>query len=166
MGNNMTKQRAQITTADADLREDQELDIGKNADIDEIYVVQGESMQDDRLKALLKEEADLRAFMEEPVTFSIAESADPNAPNPVECGVNGEFRRFYRAQVYTEKRKFLDSLIRCTRIVKTRQIKDAEGLDDTVIDTKFSAVNSITIHHDPSGDKGNRWFLFQQKNAF
>lgn len=165
MGNNMSK-RTQINSSDADVPEGNTLDIGRDADIDEIYVVQNESMQDDRLKALLKEEADMRAFMEEKVTFSISETDNPNAPNPVPCGVNGDVRQFYRGRVYTECRKFIDSLIKTVRAVKTRQIKDAEGVDDTVIDTTFTVAHPITIHDDPSGEKGRRWFLFQQKNAF
>lgn len=162
------RHRTQIQSSDADLPESREIDLSSNKplDDDELHLVTGESMGDERIKNLLKEEHDMRTFMEEKVTFMIAETSDKNAPNPVSAGVNGIQRHFWRGKQYTEARKFIDSLIKVTFGVKTINFTDEKGLHQTKIETVPSMVYPIQILSDPSGRIGHNWFLHQQKNGF
>ena len=61
--------------------------------------------------ALNKNFLDEIAFMEEEMEIMVNESSDENAENPVMVGCNGAFRQFWRGQVVTAKRKFVDCLI-------------------------------------------------------
>lgn len=168
----MTTRRTRIESQDVELPPNQEIDLAyKEGDEEsEIQLATAHSIMDDRTKALLAEEKKMRAFMEEKLTFSIAETDDPNAPNPVTCGVNGVTKTFKRGQIYTEARKFVDSLIKVSRRVKTVNYKDNDGIYQTKIETTPSMVYPIQIIEDPSGmgpqDMGRKWFIHQQRNAF
>lgn len=160
--------RPQIQSSDAQLPQSRQIDLSSDGplDDDELHLVVGESMEDERVKNLLKEEADMRAFMEEKVTFMIAETSDKNAPNPVVAGVNGVQKIFTRGIQYTEARKFIDSLIKVTFGVKTINHTDEKGLYQTKLETVPSMVYPLQILNDPSGKRGNAWFMHQQKNGF
>jgi len=168
----MTAKKPQITSADAELPENQDVDISSYMDDDdiEVQIAGANTLQDDRMKAFLVEEKAMRAFMEEPITFTIAESDDPNAPNPVAAGVNGVIKHFTRGEVYTVPRKFIDSLIKVTWRVKTVNYEDKDKLMQTRIERVPHLAYPLQILNDPSGmgssDRGRRWFLHQQKNAF
>lgn len=67
------------------------------------------------------------AFMEEVVEIRLAESADPNADNPVEIGCNGETAVLYRGVTRPIKRKFLNSLITKVYAVETPEYTNQLG---------------------------------------
>ena len=163
----MTK-RSQIQSTDLELPETQEIDLAlsKPVDHDQIYAVTNESMHDERLQALLKEEKEMRDFMEEKVTFMIAQSDDEHAIDPVPCGVNGVHKYFKRGVEYREPRKFIDSLIKVAFRVKTINYEDKNGVYQTKLEKAPVLAYPIQILNDPSGIKGQRWFQHQQKNAF
>ena len=105
-------------------------------------------------------------FMEDILTITIGESTDKNAENPVHCGVNGEVRRLMRGQEYKLARKFVDSLIKREDGVKTVNYKDDQGVDQTRIEKQPALKYALSIHHDPAGETGRRWFQHQCKNAW
>lgn len=160
--------RPQIQSSDVGMPEDREVDIGisKPLDDDLIYIAQDGDLKDERIAAALKEERDMKAFMEQKVTFLIAETDDENAPNPVSCGVNGVTRTFWRGKEYTDKRMFIDSLIKVVRKVKTVNFKNSDGVDDTKMEVRSVLAYPLQILDDPAGDLGRRWFRHQQENAF
>lgn len=160
--------RPQIQSSDVGMPEDREVDIGisKPLDDDLIYIAQDGDLKDERIAAALKEERDMKAFMEQKVTFLIAETDDENAPNPVSCGVNGVIRAFWRGREYTDKRMFIDSLIKVVRKVKTVNFKNSDGVDDTKMEVRSVLAYPLQILDDPAGDLGRRWFRHQQENAF
>ena len=160
--------RPQIESSDVGMPEDRSVDIGitKPLDDDLIYIAQEGDLKDPRIAAALKEERDMKAFMEQKVKFMIAETDDESAPNPVSCGVNGVRRDFWRGREYTDKRMFIDSLIKVVRKVKTVNFKNAEGVDDTRMEFRSVLAYPLQIIDDPAGDLGRRWFRHQQENAF
>lgn len=160
--------RPQIQSSDVGMPEDREVDIGisKPLDDDLIYIAQDGDLKDERIAAALQEERDMKAFMEQKVTFLIAETDDENAPNPVSCGVNGVIRTFWRGREYTDKRMFIDSLIKVVRKVKTVNFKNSDGVDDTKMEVRSVLAYPLQILDDPAGDLGRRWFRHQQENAF
>lgn len=162
------KHRSQISSNDCELPDQREIDISSNVPLgeEELSIASSDMLHDERLKNLLKEEAELRAFMEEPVTFDISQTTDVNAPDPVPAGVQGIIKHFKRGVEYTVPRKFIDSLIKVTNKVKTINYKDENNVDQTKIELVPSLVYPINIINDPSGAVGRRWFLHQQKNAF
>lgn len=162
------RRRVQIQSTDVGMPEDRDVDIGiiRPLDDDQIYIAQEGDLKDPRIAAALKEERDMKAFMEQEVKFMIAESNDENAPNPVSCGVNGVRRDFWRGREYTDKRMFVDSLIKVVRKVKTVNFKNADGVDDTRMEVRSVLLHPLQIIDDPAGDLGRRWFKHQQENAF
>lgn len=162
------QKRPQIQSSDADLPESREIDLSSDSPLDneELHLMTGVSMEDERVKNIISEEKAMLDFMEEKVTFMIAETSDKNAPNPVAAGVNGVHKHFTRGIVYTEARKFIDSLIKVTFAIRTIPYEDANKIYQTKVETVPSMVYPIQIMNDPSGQRGNRWFLHQQKNAY
>lgn len=160
--------RPQIQSSDVGMPEDRDVDIGitKPLDDDLIYIAQEGDLKDPRIAAALKEEKQWKDFMEQKVKFMIAETDDENAPNPVSCGVNGVHRDFWRGREYTDKRMFVDSLIKVVRKVKTVNFKNADGVDDTRMELRSVLAYPLQIIDDPAGDLGRRWFRHQQENAF
>jgi hypothetical protein len=160
--------RPQITSKDVEPQPIIERDLSSDLYDDDV-AVKPASVLDDRMKAILLEEKRLRAFMEEPVTFMVQESADKNAVNPVPCGVNGVTKFFQRGQEYTVARKFVESLLKVSWSVQTVNYKDSDGVDQTKINYVPALVYQIAILHDPSGmgpnDDGRRWFMHQQRNG-
>lgn len=162
--------RTKIQSSDVDLHDTREVDLSVDEDnLDApINVMTGVSMEDERTKALMKEERDLRAFMEEPITFRIAKGGK-NDPDPVACGVNGVVKYFKRDQVYTEPRKFVESLLKTKNEVRTVNFQDKNGVDQTKLEIDQVLVYPVMIMHDPSGsgphDRGGRWFQYQQANG-
>jgi len=156
------------TSKDFELPDEKHIDLssGKEVIDDGLQFVTGETMEDDRLKNLLREEKSMRDFMEQKVKFMIAETDDENAPNPVACGVNGVHRYFHRGTEYIEARKFIDSLIKVVNHVKTVNYKDKDGIDQTDVKTRPVLAYTISILEDPAGQQGLRWFQHQQRNAF
>ena len=153
-----------IRTADVHAGDDINIDISSGVrDIDrsDFAEVTGEDMTSPRVQSYANE---LR-FMEDIMTISIAETDDPNAENPVSCGVNGEVRNFYRGQEYKVARKFVDSIIKRSFAVKTKQYTDGEGLVQTKIEKVPTLKYPINIHHDPAGQTGRDWFQWMCKTA-
>lgn len=159
----MTQRPPGIQSKDVDMHDAIERELSKPEPL--AYA----AAMDDNLSGLLGEEKRLRAFMEEPVTFMISETDNPNDPNPVGCGVNGVIKFFTRGVEYTVARKFVESLIKVTWRVRTINYKDSNGVDQTKIEHIPSMVYPISILHDPSGmgpnDAGRRWFIHQQRNG-
>lgn len=159
------RKRPQIQSTDIDMPDERSVDIGidKPLDDDLIYVAQAGDLTDQRIKAALDEEKKWKAFMEENVTFKIAESEDENAPNPVSCGVNGVPRNYWRGREYTDKRKFLNSITSTVRKVRTVSFKNEDNVDDTRMVTKNVPTYPIEIIDDTP--LGRRWFKHQQENG-
>lgn len=106
------------------------------------------------------------AFMEDMLTIQVAESTDPNEPNPVSCGVNGVTKLFTRGEVYKVARKFVDALVKTSFRTETIQFKDANGIDQTKI--KQIPIHNVTVQifDDPAGEVGRRWMQHKLSNAF
>lgn len=158
--------RPQIKSNDVESPSIIERDLSSDLDYEGI---QAAPIQDEASLKRLDDDRRLRAFMEEPVTFQIAEVDDPNAPDPVPCGVNGVHKHFRRGETYTVPRKFIESVLKISWKVKTIMFKDKDGVDQTRVEQTPSMVYPISILHDPSGmgpnDNGRRWFLHQQRNG-
>lgn len=168
MGDTMS--RTKIQSSDVDLRDTETVDLAINQDNphEPLNLMQGVSLEDERTKALMKEEAELRKFMEEPITFRIAKGGKFD-PDPVACGVNGVTKFFNRDQVYTEPRKFVESLLKTRTEVNTVNYTDRHGVAQTRIEKSHVLVYPVMIMHDPSGsgpnERGGRWFQYQQANG-
>jgi len=134
----------------------------ENIERPDLAIVTDESLQSPYVQEYIK---DLK-FMEDIITFSIGESTDKNAENPVPAGVNGAVRFFTRGVEYKVPRKFVDSLIKREDSIKTVNYKDADGVDQTKIEKVPAMKYPLSIIHDPAGDLGRRWFQHQQKNAW
>ena len=159
--------RASITTNDVELRATQSVDLNSSIHADDIDRPDIITVTDDSLASPIVSEyvKDLK-FMEDILTFSIGETTDPNAENPIGAGNNGIVRRFYRGVEYKEARKIVDSLIKVEDRIKTVQYKDVDGVDQTRVDKVPALKYAISIIHDPAGDNGRRWFQHQCKNAW
>lgn len=147
-----------ITTDDVDLQDPLLLDLDLNNPLGDLAIVTGEAMTSERLKRSARE----LAFMEDVLTFTIGMSELPHAMDPVECGVNGEKRAFYRGREYKDKRKFINALINITWTVDVLNRRDpSTGLDvSTIKRTPFQPV-SINIRHDPAGQLGTEWMAYK-----
>lgn len=157
--------RAAIRTSDVEAAAPSTIDLSSNIkdeDLHGVAIVTGESLESPHLAEYVKD----LAFMNDILTISISESPDPNAENPVAAGCNGEVRLLTRGKEYKIARKFVDSLIKCEDRVKTVQFKDADGIDQTRIDKVPTLKYPMSIHHDPAGDLGRRWFKHQAANAW
>lgn len=152
IGENM---RSRIETNDAGLPPTQTVDLASTIDKPELAVVADEDMNSPGVAEYTR----YIAFFEEPVTFVVAESEDPNAPKTVTTGNNGVVHFLERGKQYTLARKFVDSLINVVYRITTQTYKDENNLDQTrLIKTPTTAYN-ISILNDPSGEQGRRWFL-------
>ncbi len=105
------------------------------------------------------------AFMEEKVTFMIAETTDKTAEIVVSVSVNCETKLLERGKPYTLPRKFLNALIARKGEVATENYKDKDGVDQTRTRIKYMPVHAITVLDDPSGANGRAWFEWQCRNA-
>jgi len=128
----------------------------------DLAIVTEESLQSPVVKEYIK---DLK-FMEDIITFSIGQTTDKNAENPVPCGVNGVVHRIYRGEEVKLARKFLDSLIKREDAVATVNYKDKDNVDQTKIEKTPAMKYPLSIIHDPAGEVGRRWFQHQVKNAW
>lgn len=153
--------RAKVETRDVNVPEGRTIETGIEDEF-ELAVVTDEDMD----KPHVKEYARDLAFNEDKITFTIGMDNNPNAEDPVPCGVNGEYKYLKRGVKHTLPRKFVDSLIKTTQTVKPETYEDANGLKQTRLKTKFTAVYPISIHHDPAGEVGVRWFEHQMANSF
>lgn len=158
--------RPKVETKDVKLPDEQTIDLSKGANDVDLAVV----TDDDVDKPWMKEYLSDLAFNEQIVEFSIGLDSNPNAENPVPCGCNGKIHHLERGKRYKLPRKFLDSIIRTTFRVKTKEYIDDEGLKQTRIKRIPTAAYPIAIHHDPANDGGKdlgtRWFEFQCANSF
>lgn len=153
----MTK-RAQIETNDVGMQDSIQIPLQPGIHADDIAVVTDESVSSPLVKEYLRD----IAFMEDQITFSIGMSENPHAPDPVECGVQGEKRQFYRGQRYTAPRKYVNALINVCWNIETRNRKDpATGLDVTSVERIPYQAYSISIHNDPAGVTGQKWLEFK-----
>lgn len=105
------------------------------------------------------------AFMEEKVTFIIAETTDKTAEPIVTVSVNCETKFLERGKPHTLPRKFLNALIARKGEVETENYKDKNDVDQTRTRTKFTPVHVISLVEDPSGANGRAWFEWQCRNA-
>jgi hypothetical protein len=157
--------RASIRTSDVPVADSTTVDLSssiKDEDLHGMAIVTGESLTSPHLAEYVKD----LAFMNDVLTITVSESPDPNAENPVPAAVNGETRLFTRGQEYKVQRKFVDSLIKCEDRVKTINFKDADGVDQTKIERIPTLKYPLSIHHDPAGETGRRWFKHQCSNAW
>lgn len=154
--------RPQINTNELEQTNEQTIDLASTIENPEMAIVTDESLDSPHLKEYLSE----MKFMEDKVEFIVSESEDPNAPNPVSCGVNGEIKHFKRGEPYTAPRKFLNALINTVFRVETRAYKDEQGLDQTEIKKIPMSGLNISILHDPAGETGPRWLQYKMKSAY
>jgi len=161
------RRRAAIRTEDVGAGDSKDIDISSHVaeeDIDrpDLAAVSDADMDEPHVQEYLK---DLR-FMEDILTIVIGDTTDPNAENPVPCGVNGERKLLYRGQEYKIARKFVDSLIKREDAIKTQQYLDPDGCVQTKVITTPRLKYPISVLHDPAGETGRRWFEYQCKNAW
>lgn len=159
----MAQRRPKITSDDVPLPDEQTIDLSSKIDEPELLVVTNESLKE----AGAKEFADWLSFMEEEVEIVIGVSEDPNAENPVSCGVNGEIKYIRRGVQTRLKRKFLDSLIKVRFKVATEQYRDKKGLDQTRVVRKpmLAYQISITDHGNVDPQRSQAWFSYMQQHA-
>jgi len=133
-------------------------------DIDrpDLVVITDESVNSPVVKEYM---ADLK-FMEDIIEFSISPTTDKNAENPVPCGVNGVVHHIPRGKRVKLARKFVDSLIKREDAVQTVNYKDKDGVDQTKIEKTPAMKYPLSIHNDPAGEVGTRWFEHQIRNAW
>jgi hypothetical protein len=138
----------------------------ENVERPDLAIVTDEDINSPTVKEYIK---DLK-FNEDILTFSIGESTDKNAENPVPAGVQGQVKHFTRGVEYKAARKFVDSLIKREDSIKTVNYKDKDNVDQTKIEKLPAMKYALSIHHDPANDDGSklgsRWFQHQCKNAW
>lgn len=159
--------KTQHTSGDFEGPKSHEIDMASSIATEDIerpdlITVTDDTLQSPHVQEYIK---DLQ-FMEDPITFLIGDTTDPNAERVVSCGVNGERKDFVRGQEYKAARKFIDSLIKKNTNVKTQQYKDMDGVDQTKFVTNGALVYPISIIHDPAGETGRRWFQHACANAW
>ena len=161
MGNETLHKRPKINTNELELSPEQTIDLASSIEKPEMAIVTDESVNSPQMQEYLKE----LEFMRQEVEFLVTPSDDPNAPNPVPCGVNGVIHFLKRGQTYKLPRMFLNALINPSFTVHTRTYKDAEGLDQTEI--KKIPVNTVNVSivNDPAGMLGHNWLQYKMKAA-
>lgn len=150
----MKHQRPMINTSDVRGTESHFIDAHSSIPTDEIEiaVVTNEDINSD---SIAKYARDLR-FMEEPVTFILANTNNKNDPNPILVGVNGEERVIWRSQVYTLARKFLNTLFETVHEMSTQQYQDQNGVTQTRFVRTVSPAYSVSVMQDTPD--GRKWF--------
>lgn len=99
-------------------------------------------------------------FMEEPVTFMIAEGNKKEDEPVVPCGVNGENRFIERGKPYTLPRKFLNVLIVNVDEVSTVQTEDPDTkVQITNVKKARSLKYPVQILKD--SEIGHKWFIWK-----
>ncbi|MCP5244877.1 MAG: hypothetical protein H6937_02455 [Burkholderiales bacterium] len=154
--------RAKIESKDVATPPERSIDIGSDVETPDMSIVTDDTVESPHLKEFMD---DLK-FNEDILTFTIAFDSNKYAENPVPAAVNGEERRFFRGQRYQAPRKFVDSLIKTIQSVELEHYDDKNGLKQTRIKTNNTAVYPISIHDDPAGPVGIRWFEHQMANSF
>ena len=103
------------------------------------------------------------AFMEEPVTIVIADSADPNAEKMVFVAVNGEgaghkkLPWLPRGVPVTIKRKFVERLARAKKVgIRTVDTRDASGYNTTAVQKSSGSLYTFTVLEDRNPE-GTSW---------
>jgi hypothetical protein len=154
-----------ITTDDLDtvMRSEMEFDDKNN-----VNIVSAEDLTTPRHLAPGTPGGDLfmkeLAFFEEPVTFMVLQSSDPNDEAIVPASVNCDTKYIERGKEYTLPRKFLNVLIARSTRVDTENYKDNKNLDQTRIVKTFSLKYTIQIIKD-ANPMGMKWFKWQCENA-
>lgn len=146
-----------INTNEVDLQDPLFNDLNLDGDLPDLAIVTEDDMKSRRIAEYARD----LAFMEDMVTFTIAQSELPNAPDPVECAVNGEKRVYYRGKAYTDKRKFINVLINVTHNIDVVARRDSNGLEQSTIKrTPYTPIN-LSVHSDPAGSVGLRWMEYK-----
>ena len=96
-------------------------------------------------------------FFEEELEIMLFESADVNAPNPVELGCNGEFRRVYRGVPTKLRRKFVDLLFAKKDNVTTPEIVNGSGDHTFCVKRTTHMAYPFQVLSDPSPQKSIEW---------
>lgn len=156
------RQRAQINSNELELADEQTIDLASTIEKPEMAIVTDESLDSPHLKEYLNE----LNFMKQEVEFMVSPSEDPNAPNPVTCGVNGVIHYLKRGETYKLPRMFVNALINTVFRVETRTYKDENGLDQTEIKKIPTNAFNISITYDPAGETGRRWLQYKMKSAY
>ena len=86
-----------------------------------------------------KKKLDALAFMEEPVTIMVHESADENAQPIVDVYCNGVPQRFVRGMEQTVKRKFVQILAEA----KTTNVRTRTGVEGGTVVNKISRHTAV-----------------------
>lgn len=150
----MKHQRPMINTSDVRGTESHIIDAHSSIPTDEIEiaVVTNEDINSD---SIAKYARDLH-FMEQEVTFILANTNNKNDPNPIMVGVNGEERVIWRSQSYTLARKFLNTLFETVHEMGTQQYQDNNGVTQTRFVRTVSPAYSVTVMQDTP--EGRKWF--------
>lgn len=154
--------RAKIESKDVATPPERSIDIGSDVETPDMSIVTDDAVESPHMAEYL---SDLK-FNEDMLTFSIGFDSNKYAENPVPASVNGEERRFFRGRKYQAERKFVDSLIKTVQSIELEHYDDNGGLKQTRIKTNNTAVYPISIHEDPAGAVGIRWFEHQMANSF
>lgn len=160
-GGKGSRGKVQVETKDVNLPETQTVNLSPDEKPD-LTIIKNETVDDPLVKEFL---SDLR-FNEDIIEFSIGMDSNPNAENPVPACCNGEVHLIQRGKRYRLARKFVDSLIKTTFRVETEEYEDKNGLKQTRVNRIPSAAYPISIHNDPAGETGVRWFEHMNANAY
>lgn len=161
MEESMSSRRPKINSNDVEPPKTQEVDLASDIESPEVAIMHGNV--DNPINA---EYLKWMNFMEEDVVITINHSDNPNAENPVSCGVNGEIKLLERGKPHKVKRKFLDSLIKSTYRVITENYKDKDGVDQTRVKRIPAQVYPISVmDHGPDPELSQRWFMYRCNEA-
>lgn len=156
------KQRPMINTSDVIGTETSIIDAHSSIPTDEIELAVVTNA-DINSEPIAKYARDL-AFMEQKVTFILANTNNKNDPNPILLGVNGEQKVVWRGKPYTMARKFLNTMFETISDYTTQQYRDEKGMDQTRFVRTVSPAFSISLMND--SPEGRLWFEKIQNATF
>ncbi len=155
--------RAKIETGDVQGPDEETIDLASTIEHPETAIPVAGDMRDPATQEYMR----WIEFMEEEVVIVIALSDNPHAENPVSCGNNGEIKHLERGRPHKIKRKFLDSLIKHKFKVVPELYTDENGLKQTRIVRRPSAVHPISImDHGKDPMLSQRWFEHRNREAW
>lgn len=123
------------------------LDIGEIGEQGDIEVVE---------RPLTLADADLEAFMNEPVTINVADSHDPNAAAIEYLAVDGRTQYVARGKTQTIKRKFVERLVRARNTSYSQNVDPTQGEGMNKVFPHSAAMIPFTIIKDTA--RGMKWF--------
>jgi len=103
------------------------------------------------------DQAELAAFMQEPVTIVVAPSTEGGALEVITPNVNGINQPIVRGKTTTLKRKYVEALARCRTIVYDQQVQDPTRPENIQMVERGAMTYPFSVIADPAGEKGAAW---------